>query len=82
MAWNNLSCERGAVTLLTVNRPAHRNAIDFSTMDELEEALAIFEADDNLRALVLTGGGDTFISGGDLKSFQMFLCLWLRTFLI
>lgn len=70
MTWKNLSCERGSVTLLSVNRPEHKNAIDFSTMDELEEVLGILETDEDLRALVLTGGGDTFISGGDLKSFQ------------
>ena len=70
MAWKNLNVEQGAVTLLRVNRPEQRNAIDFSTMDELETVLSILEADDSLRALVLTGGGDTFISGGDLKDFQ------------
>jgi len=71
MAWKNISFERGTVTLLTVNRPEHRNAIDFSTMDELEEVLDLLETDENLRSLVLTGEGDTFISGGDLKSFQV-----------
>lgn len=70
MTWKNLDVERGAVTLLRVNRPEQRNAIDFFTMDELEAVLAILETDDSLRALVLTGGGDTFISGGDLKDFQ------------
>ena len=70
MVWKNLNVEQGAVTLLRVNRPEQRNAIDFSTMDELEAVLSILEADDSLRALVLTGGGDTFISGGDLKDFQ------------
>ena len=71
MHWKNLIVEHGAITLLTVNRPEQRNAIDFSTMDELETVLSILEADDSLRALVLTGGGDTFISGGDLKDFQI-----------
>ncbi|HEV8712284.1 MAG TPA: enoyl-CoA hydratase/isomerase family protein [Candidatus Binatia bacterium] len=71
MAWKNLIVERGVVTLLRVNRPDQRNAIDFATMDELEEALTILERDEALRALVLTGGGDTFVSGGDLKDFQV-----------
>ncbi len=70
MAWKNLNVERGAVTLLRVDRPDQRNAIDFSTMDELEAVLSILEQDASLRALVLTGGGDTFVSGGDLKDFQ------------
>ncbi|MBI3291588.1 MAG: enoyl-CoA hydratase/isomerase family protein [Elusimicrobia bacterium] len=54
-----------------VNRPDQRNAIDFATMDELEEVLTILERDESLRVLVLTGGGDTFVSGGDLKDFQV-----------
>jgi enoyl-CoA hydratase/carnithine racemase len=40
-------------------------------MDELEEALTTLERDEALRVLVLTGGGDTFVSGGDLKDFQV-----------
>ncbi|MGH7960252.1 MAG: enoyl-CoA hydratase/isomerase family protein [Candidatus Binatia bacterium] len=59
------------MTLLMVNRPEQRNAIDFSTMDELEEALTLLEKDPSLRVLVLTGGGGTFVSGGDLKDFQI-----------
>jgi enoyl-CoA hydratase/carnithine racemase len=70
MVWKNLNVERGAVTLLQVDRPDQRNAIDFSTMDELEAVLSILEQDASLRALVLTGGGGTFVSGGDLKDFQ------------
>jgi enoyl-CoA hydratase len=71
MAWKNLTVERGVVTLLRVNRPGQRNAIDFATMDELEEALLSLEQDDALRVLILTGSGDTFVSGGDLKDFQV-----------
>lgn len=71
MAWKNLIVERGAVTLLRVNRPDQKNAIDFFTMDELEEVVTVLESDESLRVLVLTGGGDTFVSGGDLKDFQV-----------
>ncbi len=70
MVWKNLNVERGAMTLLQVDRPDQRNAIDFSTMDELEAVLSLLEQDVSLRALVLTGGGGTFVSGGDLKDFQ------------
>ena len=70
MPWKNLIVERDAVTLLKVSRPDQRNAIDFATMDELEAALSVLETDESLRVLVLTGGGDTFVSGGDLKDFQ------------
>ena len=53
------------VVILTVDRPAVRNAIGPATMDALEQALdAAADAD----VLVIRGGGDrVFISGGDLK---------------
>ena len=52
------------VAILTVNRPAVRNAIGLATMDALDQALdAATDAD----VLVICGGGDrAFISGGDL----------------
>ena len=56
----------GAVAVLTVDRPAVRNAISPATMDALEAALdsVVSVAD----VLVIRGGGDrAFISGGDLK---------------
>jgi enoyl-CoA hydratase/carnithine racemase len=71
VAFQNLIVEHGAVTLLKVSRPEQRNAIDFATMDELEEVLTLLEKDESLRVLVLTGGGETFVSGGDLRDFQV-----------
>lgn len=70
MTWKNLIVKQGPITFLMVNWPDQRNAIDFSTMDELEAVLSMLEQDASLRALVLTGGGETFVSGGDLKDFQ------------
>jgi enoyl-CoA hydratase len=53
------------VAVLTVDRPAVRNAISPATMDELESALDAVNA---ASVLVIRGGGDrAFISGGDLK---------------
>ena len=71
MAFQNLIVEHGSVTLLRVSRPEQRNAINFATMDELEEVLTLLEKDESLRVLVLTGGGETFVSGGDLRDFQV-----------
>jgi enoyl-CoA hydratase len=71
VAFRNLIVEHGVVTLLRVSRPEQRNAIDFATMDELEEVLTLLEKDESLRVLVLTGGGETFVSGGDLRDFQV-----------
>ncbi len=61
--------ERVSQTVVwTVDRPAARNAIDATVVAELEAALTAAESDPALRAVVLTGGGESaFISGADLK---------------
>jgi 2-(1,2-epoxy-1,2-dihydrophenyl)acetyl-CoA isomerase len=55
-----------AVTLLTINRPEVRNAVDDATMDALRLALDSC-ADDGTRCVVLTGADGAFSSGADLK---------------
>jgi enoyl-CoA hydratase/carnithine racemase len=64
-----LKIERVNQTLVwTVDRPAARNAIDAVVVGELEAALHAAEADSALRAVVLTGSGEsTFLAGADLK---------------
>ncbi len=57
---------REAVTILTLNRPEVRNAVDDVAMDALRAALATC-ADDGTRCVVLTGAGGAFSSGADLK---------------
>lgn len=58
----------GAAAVLTVDRPARRNAIDGPTGQLLREALDRFEADDEARVLVYTGAGEAFCAGADLKN--------------
>lgn len=58
--------KRDAITLLTVNRPEARNAINLATAQAIEAAVDEFEADDAARVLVLTGAGGTFSAGMDL----------------
>ena len=55
---------------ITLNRPEVRNAFDQNMAVQLENVLDQFDADDNLRVAVLTGGGGTFSSGMDLKAAQ------------
>lgn len=55
-----------AITVLTVNRPAARNAIDLATAKALEAAIDEFEADETARVLVLTGADGNFSAGMDL----------------
>ena len=57
---------RGAVWLLTLNRPAARNALTTRLLALIAETLAEAEADEALRCVVLTGGPDCFAAGADI----------------
>jgi enoyl-CoA hydratase len=60
---------RGSAALLTIDRPARRNAVDGPTARALREGFEAFCADDAARVLVLTGAGDqAFCAGADLKA--------------
>jgi enoyl-CoA hydratase len=62
---------RGAAALLTIERPARRNAIDAAAAAALRQGLEAFEADGSARALVLTGSGEAFCAGADLKAMDL-----------
>ncbi len=58
----------GAVTLVTLNRPDVRNAVDAPTAQRLYEAFLAFDADDNARVAVFHGAHGHFCAGWDLKA--------------
>jgi enoyl-CoA hydratase len=59
----------GAAAIVTIDRQHRRNAVDGDTAALLYEAYTRFEADDDARAMVLTGaGGVAFCAGADLKA--------------
>jgi 2-(1,2-epoxy-1,2-dihydrophenyl)acetyl-CoA isomerase len=58
---------QGGVATLTLNRPEARNALTTGLFLELERLLLEVEADDAVRAIVLTGSGRSFSAGADLK---------------
>ncbi len=63
-------CEvRGAIAILTLSRPRQRNSINAEMCDALRAAIAVIEADRNIRIGILTGAGDVFCAGMDLKAF-------------
>lgn len=61
-----LSERRGAVALLTLNRPDKLNAINDPVIEALDAALDAAEADDAVRAIVVAGAGRAFSAGFDL----------------
>lgn len=62
---------RQAAAVLTIDRPARRNAIDAAAASALRQGLASFEADEAARVLVLTGSGEAFCAGADLKALDL-----------
>jgi enoyl-CoA hydratase len=59
-----------AIAVVTIDRPEVANAIDRPTAQELADAFRSFEADDAAAVAVLTGAGETFCAGADLKAMR------------
>jgi len=59
-----------AVAVLRLNRPEQKNALNRVLRDALVSSLASLAADDSVQAVVLTGAGDVFCAGFDLKELQ------------
>lgn len=57
-----------AITLITINRPERRNAVDAATAQALFDAFLAFEADPQASVAVLRGAGGNFCAGADLKA--------------
>jgi len=58
---------RNAVALITLNRPEVHNAFDQTLIAELTDALLATGTDENVRAVVLLGAGESFCAGADLN---------------
>jgi enoyl-CoA hydratase len=57
-----------AVTVVRIDRPEVRNAVDRQTAAELADAFRAFDAEDSQAVAILAGTGGTFCSGADLKA--------------
>ena len=57
----------GPVAVLRMSRPAAMNALNTSVLEDLARALERVEADPALRVVVLTGEGNAFVAGADIK---------------
>ena len=71
MRYENILVEtRGAVGLITLNRPQALNALCDALIRELGQALDAFETDEAIGAIVLTGSDKAFAAGADIKEMQ------------
>jgi enoyl-CoA hydratase/carnithine racemase len=63
--------KEGALGWLIFNNPERRNAVSLDMWEAIPGALAKFEADPDVRVIVLTGAGDkAFVSGADISQFE------------
>ena len=74
--------QKGAVTLITLNRPQALNALNSQVLADLTDAFAKFDADDSQRCAVLTGSEKAFAAGADIKemSTQSFADMYRSNF--
>lgn len=61
---------RGSAGVITLNRPDTLNALNDRMLCEITQALADFEADDGIAAIIVTGSGRAFAAGADVKEMQ------------
>lgn len=71
MSDRNLLIEtQDGVRMVTIDRPERKNALTPAMYSALVEELQAYDQDDSVRALVVTGTGDSFTSGNDLADFM------------
>lgn len=63
-----LTERRGNVMLITINRPEARNAVNSAVSTAVGDALQAAQDDSEVRAVVITGAGESFCAGADLKA--------------
>lgn len=76
--------ENANIAIITLNRPEKRNAINEAMIEELVDCINRCGENTNIRAIILTGSGKSFCSGGDLEglgSFHALLHLQAKKFL-
>jgi enoyl-CoA hydratase/carnithine racemase len=65
-----LITQAGPVLEIVFNRPEKKNALTGGMYAAMVDAFRLADADPSIRAVILTGAGDTFTSGNDIKDFQ------------
>lgn len=60
------SCDATGVARITLNRPERKNPLSFDSYAELRDLFRALKHADDVKAVVLTGAGDNFCSGGDV----------------
>jgi enoyl-CoA hydratase len=67
---NSSSSSKGAVGIVTLNRPKMLNALSFGVFREIAAAVDDLEADDGIGCILITGNEKAFAAGADIKEMQ------------
>jgi len=71
MSYENILVEtHGRVAVITLNRPDALNALNAALVNDIGTALEIYESDDEIGAIVITGSDKAFAAGADIKEMQ------------
>lgn len=62
--------KKGVITRITLNRPKIHNALDRELSQDLQNAIVAVDSDRECQIVVLTGAGNTFCTGDDIKEFN------------
>ncbi|WP_322488423.1 enoyl-CoA hydratase-related protein [Chloroflexus sp.] len=63
-----ISSVEGPIAILTLNRPQVLNALSPALIDDLIRHLEMYDVDDSIRAIIITGAGRAFAAGADIKA--------------
>lgn len=66
----SVESQGSGVALITLDEAAARNAFDLESMQAIADAFTVLLADDDIRAVVLTGTGRFFCAGADINAFR------------
>jgi enoyl-CoA hydratase len=70
---NLLVAADGGIGTITINRPTKLNALNRATINELNEAVTAFDADADVKVIIITGSGEkAFVAGADIAEFANF----------
>ena len=81
MDYNTIKYEvNGYIAKITMNRPKALNALNSEVLDELDKCLDEIKANNDLRVLIITGEGRSFIAGADIKEMSELTGLEAKSF--
>ena len=71
---------KGAVAVITINRPEALNALNPQVLTELDQVVSAAGEDPGVKVVVITGAGKAFVAGADIKAMSTFTPLQARAF--